>query len=588
MSTRGIAFLLSLFISSLSLATPAALTVSPGQTGALIEVELPIASGDLIYSDMIDIKVDNPQVTLSSWQSDYEPQPHFDPEFKETKKGFDHPVRLTMQAAGLTQTSPARLLVSYYRKATGQFVQEMLPIPWPTDNQELDQSVAQSVEAPEASSVQLSTQPSCTPSKSYVQRWFARLSSLMQQSTSLPLRLLIVLLLGLLMSLTPCIYPMIPITAGILQAQASSSVLKNFLLSLSYSLGIATTFAILGLLAAFAGQAMGTILINPYFIIPLVALLAYLAFAMIGAYEMYIPSFLQARTTNVQGGSHLSAFLFGAVSGTVASPCLSPGLVLLLSVVTALQNKMLGFVFLFVFGIGLSIPLLLIGTFSSSLNVLPRAGMWMVEVKRVFGFILLGMCFYFLLNIAPHWLVYACSALTLAAIGIFYLYDASSSRTSRTSFAKNAIGMALIVASIMTGYYAVRSYAERSCEPVDALWNSDYESAHGQALTEHKLLFVDIGAPYCSICTAIDKKFMHDSRVLTTLKSVVPVKLDMARTQDESAIKQFGIKGVPALLVVDPQDNRVITQWAGEVYEWDIDQLIRALTDTSRSSDDSH
>ena len=109
--------------------------------------------------------------------------------------------------------------------------------------------------------------------------------------------------------------------------------------------------------------------------------MAYLALSMFGFYDMYVPNILQTKNNVNHKGSLFSAFVFGAISGSIASPCLSPGLALLLTIVATLGNNLLGFLLLFSFGIGLSIPLLIIGTFSSSINILPQAGMWMIEVK---------------------------------------------------------------------------------------------------------------------------------------------------------------------------------------------------------------
>src|SRR5271156_4923609 len=225
--------------------------------------------------------------------------------------------------------------------------------------------------------------------------WFSRISAYLEKNRSLSFTLVLVFFLGLLMSLTPCIYPMIPITVGILQSQGTSSIMRNFLLACAYTCGIATTFACFGLLAAYTGQLFGALMYNPFVILLFCALLIYLGFSMLGFYEFYMPSWLQPKGNIGRGGSYIAAFTFGAISGTVASPCISPGLVLLLSIVSHMQNVFLGFILLFIFGIGLSIPLLIIGTFSNALAHMPRAGMWMVRIKQLMGVVLLLTALYF-------------------------------------------------------------------------------------------------------------------------------------------------------------------------------------------------
>jgi len=244
---------------------------------------------------------------------------------------------------------------------------------------------------------------------------------------------------------------MIPITIGILQAQARKSMARNILTALLYTLGLATTFAILGLLAAFAGQRIGNLMVNPWVIGLVVVLLIYVAFSLFDVYELYIPRFLKTNG-KIYSGSLLSAFIFGMISGTVASPCISPGLILILTIVANLQNLILGFVLLFFFGFGLSLPLLLIGISSTTLAFLPQAGEWMVEIKHLFGFILFGMCLYFLNYILPWHILLWFIALFVFLAGIFYLYNAQKNHGLVRGI-KTSIGMVLIGSSV---YFAIK------------------------------------------------------------------------------------------------------------------------------------
>jgi thiol:disulfide interchange protein DsbD len=208
--------------------------------------------------------------------------------------------------------------------------------------------------------------------------------------------LVIAFLIGIAVSFTPCIYPMIPITMGILQSQATPSVGRNFLLSTSYVTGIAVVYAILGYFAATTSLVLGQWLANPFLIALVILLFLYLAFSMFGFYEIYIPRFLQKGTQVKVKGSFLYSFLFGAVSGTVASPCISPAIAILLGYVAKRGNPVIGFLTLFTFAFGMGLLLIFVGTFSASVEKLPRAGKWMVEIKKFFGFLLLGVCIYFL------------------------------------------------------------------------------------------------------------------------------------------------------------------------------------------------
>ena len=207
----------------------------------------------------------------------------------------------------------------------------------------------------------------------------------------------IAFLIGIAASLTPCIYPMIPITMGILQSQASKSIGRNFLLSTAYVSGMATVYATLGYIAATTTLIVGEWLANPIFIGLLILLFLYLAFSMFGFYEIYIPKFMRSGTS-VKGkkGSLLYSFMFGAVSGAAASPCLTPAIALLLGYVAKRGNPIVGFITLFAFSFGMGLLLIIIGTFSNTITSLPRAGAWMNQIKKFFGFLMLGVCIYFL------------------------------------------------------------------------------------------------------------------------------------------------------------------------------------------------
>ena len=416
------------------------------ECGVSLEIDVP--SGDYLYQDYLSITTDDPNIVVNIDATKSRVVQHFDPAFNETKKAFDKNVHLMLGLSGnFNEIHQANLHVSYYLESNNKIVTEVIPLVFSQDNNLETQVDIPEQESLRTLSMKEETQTPAADERPVVENneekasWLNWISQTVQHSDSLIVQWFLVFLLGLLMSLTPCIYPMIPITAGILQTQGSKSMMMSFLLALSYTLGIATTFSIFGLLAAFAGQAMGQFVYHPAFIIPLVLLLIYLAFSMIGLYDMYVPRFLQPRDHKVNGGSFVSVFAFGALSGIVASPCLSPGLVCLLCIVSTLGSKLLGFILLFAFGVGLSVPLLIIGTFSSSLSLLPRAGMWMVEVKKIFGFIMLGMCFYFLDPILPVGAKAILIPIFIAIVGLYYLYHAHSSHSKTVRFINNLVGV---------------------------------------------------------------------------------------------------------------------------------------------------
>lgn len=206
---------------------------------------------------------------------------------------------------------------------------------------------------------------------------------------------LIAFLTGILMSFTPCVYPMIPITISIMHGNAATSLLRNFMTAVTYVAGMSIVYASLGYVAATSSVIFGQWVASPWVVGITVLFFLYFAFSLFGFYELYVPRFLQQHGEIKTRGSLARIFLFGMITGTVASPCLTPGLAALLTLAAKVGNPLVGFLILFFFSIGMGCILIIIGTFSGALALLPRAGEWLDESKRIMGFLLLGMCVYF-------------------------------------------------------------------------------------------------------------------------------------------------------------------------------------------------
>ncbi len=421
-----------------------------------------------------------------------------------------------------------------------------------------------------------------TRSVQAISSWSRYVENVIQTTEIWWVRFLLIILLGLLMSFTPCIYPMIPITIGIMQGQGERKLFTNFMHACAYSLGIAFTFALMGLLAVMTGMVFGSLLTSPIVVLLIVAMLTYLAGSMFGFYEMYIPTFLQTGSSRKHHGSIGSSFLFGALSGTVASPCLSPGLALVLGIVAALGSKLLGFLLLFAFGIGLSIPLMIIGTFSGSLSVLPRAGYWMIEVKKLFGFLLLGMCFYYLKNILPFNILLWIISLFCAVSGVFYLYTIGAHDTKFWKRTKNLLGMLFIIASVLLAIQAYQ-HSFQMPEEHDTFWSTDYEVAVQTSAKDNKFLFIDFWAPSCSICTAIEKIHFKDPKVREALLAFIPVKLELVMSDPTIARlkEEFNIMGLPAIILYNPANKKIVKRWGSELYQTDKETFISELKQLS-------
>lgn len=216
--------------------------------------------------------------------------------------------------------------------------------------------------------------------------------------SSLILSYIIVYAGGVLTSFTPCVYPMVPITVGIIGAMTERSRLRGFLLSVFYVLGIAVTYTVLGVFAAMTGRLFGVISTNPWVLLVVANVILLFGLAMLDVYEIPIPGFLRGVRTTGHTGGFASVLLLGLVSGFIAAPCTAPVLGVLLAYVATNQSPVIGGSLLFVFAFGMGTLLILVGTFTSVLVSLPKSGKWMVMVKKVMGFLLILIGEYFLVQ----------------------------------------------------------------------------------------------------------------------------------------------------------------------------------------------
>lgn len=230
---------------------------------------------------------------------------------------------------------------------------------------------------------------------------FSHISGQLSSSpiTALPL----LFIAGVLTSLAPCIYPMIPITAAIVGGTAVGGAprprSRTILLTLTYVLGLALAYAALGLFAGLTGTLFGSVSTNPWLYFAMANLLVIAALAMLDAIPVRVPSWLLTRAAAAgDGGTLGGVFVMGAASGLVAAPCSAPVMAAVLTWVGTTRSGVLGFVYLFVFSLGMCTLLVIVGLFSGSVARLPRAGAWMVWVKRLFALIMLAVAEYYLVQ----------------------------------------------------------------------------------------------------------------------------------------------------------------------------------------------
>jgi len=205
---------------------------------------------------------------------------------------------------------------------------------------------------------------------------------------------------GVLTSLTPCIYPMIPITASVITgtAREDQGKMRTLGLTLTYVVGMALLYAFLGLLAGLSGSLFGAVSANPWALLAIGNLLLIFALFMMDVFPVPVPTRLMNWAATQEGGSYGAVFLLGAGSGVVAAPCGAPAFAAVLTWVAATQAGAMGFVYLFVFSLGMTSLLVVVGMFSGVLAALPRSGKWMVWMKKGAGLLMIAVAQYYFLR----------------------------------------------------------------------------------------------------------------------------------------------------------------------------------------------
>lgn len=229
---------------------------------------------------------------------------------------------------------------------------------------------------------------------------FSNLAQLLSSSPLVALPLLFAG--GVLTSLTPCVYPMIPITIAIVGGQSAGASVPRFrplFLSLTYAIGLALVYSVLGLFAGLTGTLFGTVSTNPWLYFAMANLLVVAGLAMLDVIPLRVPSAILARAhATGKAGTFSGALAIGAMSGLVAAPCSAPVMASVLTWVATTKSAVLGFIYLFTFSLGMCTLLIVLGASSGVLARLPRSGVWMVWIKKLFALAMFGAAEYYLIK----------------------------------------------------------------------------------------------------------------------------------------------------------------------------------------------
>lgn len=376
---------------------------------------------------------------------------------------------------------------------------------------------------------------------------------------------LFVFVAGFLTSLTPCVYPMIPITISIIGARASQGNRgKAFTLSVSYVLGIATTYSLIGALAAKTGASFGSALGNIYVVGFVSVIFVAMAFSMFGFYEMQVPAVIRNKLGNANTGSGFSgAYFSGLFAGIVASPCIGPVLVSIFTYVAQTANVLFGFTLFFTFAMGLGILFIVLGTFSGLMTTLPKAGGWMEDIKNVFGYVFIGMALYYLNPfISKSVFTGLMSMLLIVAashLGAFAPAELVVSKQIKKGLllAIFAVGVLLSAPLIMksTGIELGTS-GQGPTEVAGLPWEDYSESKLSQA--KGKPVIVDFFAEWCAACKELEHYTYTDPKVMAMGRNFTLLKIDATNSSDpviKDLMKKYSVIGLPTVLFLDKDGN---------------------------------
>ena len=351
---------------------------------------------------------------------------------------------------------------------------------------------------------------------------------------------------GLALNLTPCIYPMMPVTIGFFANQARSSWPARIGLPALYVVGMAVTYSVLGVVAGLSGGLIGSTLQSPWVVGGLVVLFVVLALSMFGLFELRLPGSL----TRFGGGRRgpIGALLMGLTMGLVAAPCIGPFIVGLLAYVGASGDPVLGFWLFFVMAIGMGLPNLVLGVFSGSLAALPRSGEWLIYAKKVMGVGMLAVAIYFVQPLLKDRIV-GWIAVGFALVAGVYLGFLERTRLPSRLFpaVKALIGTAVLAGGI---FLSMPLLSAREAPP----WEVYSHEAFARASMTGRPILIDFYADWCLPCRELDRFTFSDPAVLEEARRFVMLKADLTQFESHQVGEirdRFNVLGVPTLVFLD-------------------------------------
>ena len=356
---------------------------------------------------------------------------------------------------------------------------------------------------------------------------------------------------GMALNLTPCVYPMIPITVSSFGGQAAKESKGSGVLAmhgLCYIFGLALTNSMLGVIASLTGGLMGGMLQNPLVLLFVAAVLVVFAASLFGFWEIRLPAGITQAAVKPHTG-YFGTFFMGATLGVVAAPCIGPFVLGLLTWVASLGSPWTGFLVFFTLSLGLGLPLFFLAMFSGQLHKLPRSGGWMIWVRKLMGWVLVAMAAYFIRPLLPGQGGTVLLAAVAGSAGLHLGWlERSQAGFGAFSVLKGGTGIAgLVIATVLLTTMAMQG--------AGVAWKMYTEELLQEAKTLGKPVVIDFYATWCTPCRELEEvTFHHADVVRVAAQDFLMIKVDVTRGGNpfhEELLKKYDIKGVPTIVFLD-------------------------------------
>ena len=355
---------------------------------------------------------------------------------------------------------------------------------------------------------------------------------------------------GIALNLTPCVYPLIPITVSYFGGRADRSQGKLFIHGACYIGGLSVTNSLLGVTAALTGGLMGTMLQSPIVLIAVAAILVFFATSLLGFWELRLPYWLTQAASKSYAGYFGSLFM-GITLGVVAAPCIGPFVLGLLAWVAAMGNPWIGFLIFFTLSIGVGLPLFILAMFSGKLDKLPRSGEWMVWIRKLMGWVLVGMAAYFIRPLLPQIAGILVMATAALAAGLHLAWiDRSRASFRAFDWLKSGAGIiGLVVATYMIGSLIMQGPGVQ--------WQAYSDQLLSTAIEKQKPVIIDFSAAWCAPCREMEEVTFHNHDVVKQAEQdFVMIKVDLTSNgnhDNDRLLQKYDVKGVPTIVFLDRQ-----------------------------------